>query len=119
MGRRDGSSIGVWDQDLPDDEWVVEFLRAIGSGELPQELIAATTPLVPVFRRGRPVWESELPLAALCAAWFPKLVVSGGHSVGFDAICDDLAERIRGHRLEIKGAGHESSSLDGRSMRRC
>jgi len=60
MGRRDGSSIGVWDQDLPDDEWVVEFLRAIGSGELPQELIAAATPLVPVFRRGPPIWESEL-----------------------------------------------------------
>lgn len=26
---------------------------------------------------------------------------------GFDAICDDLAERIRGSRMVVKGAGHE------------
>jgi hypothetical protein len=43
----------------------------------------------------------------LAAASFPKLVVSGGHNVGFETICDDLAARIRGHRLEIAGGGHE------------
>ena len=40
-------------------------------------------------------------------ATFPKLVVSGGHSAGFDAICDDLAERIEASRMTIAGAGHE------------
>ena len=63
-------------------------------------------PLVPVFRRGRPIWCSDLPLAELAAARFPKLVVSGGHSAGFDAICDDLAERIGASRV-VEGAGHE------------
>ena len=74
---------------------------------LPRELIAAAVPLVPLFRRGRPMWERELPLAELASAWFPKLVVSGGHSAGFDAICDDLAERIGGSRTVVEGAGHE------------
>ena len=64
-------------------------------------------PLVPVLRRGRPIWDPELPLAALASAAFPKLVVSGGHSAGFDAICDDLAERIGASRMVVEGAGHE------------
>ena len=50
---------------------------------------------------------AELPLAALASAAFPKLVVSGGHSAGFDAICDELAERIGASRMVIEGAGHE------------
>jgi pimeloyl-ACP methyl ester carboxylesterase len=99
----------LWDQDLPDEEWVVRFLRIVGSDPdvLSPELLAAAVPLVPVFRRGRPIWEGELPLGALAAAAFPKLVVSGGHSAGFDAICDELAERIGASRVAIEGAGHE------------
>jgi pimeloyl-ACP methyl ester carboxylesterase len=99
----------LWDQDLPDDEWVVRFLRAVGSNPdaLPRELIDAAVPLVPVCRRGRPPWESELPFTQLVSAAFPKLVVSGGHSAGFDAICDDIAERMGASRMVISGAGHE------------
>lgn len=99
----------LWDQDLPDEDWVVRFLKAVGSDPdaLPPELIAAAVPLVPVLRRGRPIWEPELPLAELASATFPKLVVSGGHSAGFDAICDDLAERIGASRIVVEGAGHE------------
>ena len=50
---------------------------------------------------------SRLPLAELASAAFPKLVVSGGHSAGFDAMCDDLAERIGASRMVVEGAGHE------------
>ena len=46
-------------------------------------------------------------MAELAAASFPKLVVSGGHSAAFDAMCDVLAERIGGERAVIEGAGHE------------
>jgi pimeloyl-ACP methyl ester carboxylesterase len=100
---------GMWDLDLPDEEWVVRFLKAVGSNpdEFPPEFLAAAVPLVPVLRRGRPPWSPELPLAELAAAAFPKLVVSGGHSTGFDAICDDLAERIGASRAVVEGAGHE------------
>ena len=99
----------LWDQQIPDKEWVIRFLEIVGSdpGALPPELIADAVSLVPVFRHGRPIWEPELPLAALAKAVFPKLVVSGGHSAGFDAICDELAERICASRMVIEGAGHE------------
>lgn len=99
----------LWDQKAPDEEWVIRFLEIVGSdpSTLPPELIAATVPLVPVFRRGRPIWEAEPPLGKLASAPFPKLVISGGHSAGFDAICDDLAQRIRASRMVLEGAGHE------------
>jgi pimeloyl-ACP methyl ester carboxylesterase len=98
-----------WDLDLPDEEWVVGFLKAVGSDpdEFGPEFLEAALPLVPVLRGGPPLWEADLPLAELAAATFPKLVVSGGHSAGFDAICDDVAERIGAERAVIAGAGHE------------
>ena len=99
----------LWDRDLPDEDWAVCFLEAVGSAPdaLSSELIAAAVPLVPVVRRGRPIWDAELPLAELRSAAFPKLVVSGGHSAGFDAICDDLAGQIGASRTVVAGAGHE------------
>ena len=99
----------IWDQDLPDEPWVIRFLEAVGSepDSLSPELIASAVTLAPVLRHGRPPWEAELPFAQLATAAFPKLVVSGGHSAGFDAICDDLAEQIDGSRMVVAGAGHE------------
>jgi pimeloyl-ACP methyl ester carboxylesterase len=105
----------LWDQDLPDEEWVVRFLRIVGSDPdaLSPELVAAAVPLAPVLRRGRPIWEPELPLGTLASAAFPKLVVSGGHSAGLNAICNDLAERIGASRMVIEGAGHEIQFTGG------
>ena len=100
----------VWDaEDLDDLEWVVGFLKTVGSDpdEFPPEFLEAARPLVPVVRNARPIWTPDLPLAELAAAPFPKLVVSGGHSAGFDAICDDLAVRIGAARAVAEGAGHE------------
>jgi pimeloyl-ACP methyl ester carboxylesterase len=99
----------IWDRDLGDKEWLVGFLEAVGSDpdELPPELLDAALPLVSVARKGRPAWDADLPLAELAAARYPKLVVSGGHQDGFEAICDDLAERIGASRLVVEGAGHE------------
>lgn len=99
----------LWDQDLPDEHWVVRFLELVGSDSdaLTPELVAAAVRLVPVFRRGRPMWYSDLPLADLANTSFPKLVVSGGHSAGFDAICDELAQLIGASRAVAAGAGHE------------
>jgi pimeloyl-ACP methyl ester carboxylesterase len=99
----------MWERDLPDEEWVVGFLEAVGSdpGQLSPELLAEAVELVPVFRRGRPFYDFEVPVADLGAAVYPKLVVSGGHSAGFEAMCDDLARRIGASRTVIEGAGHE------------
>jgi len=109
-GRSLASQVrSTWDSDLPDAEWVVGFLEAVGSDpdEFPPEFLGAALPLVPVLRRGRPIWHADLPLDDLAAAAFPKTVVSGGHSAGFDAVCDDLAVRIGASRSVVAGAGHE------------
>jgi pimeloyl-ACP methyl ester carboxylesterase len=99
----------VWHEPLPDDEWVGRFLRTVGTDPetLPPEVAAALVRLTPVVRRGRPPWQAELPLATVAAATFPKLVVSGGHSPGFEGLCDDLAAQIGASRAVIAGAGHE------------
>ncbi|HEX2048601.1 MAG TPA: alpha/beta fold hydrolase [Acidimicrobiales bacterium] len=99
----------LWSQDVPDEEWVVGFLKAVGSDpdQFPPEFLAAALPLVPVLRQGRPIWYPDLPLGELAQAPFPKLVVSGGHSAGFDAICDELAAGIGAVRNVVEGAGHE------------
>jgi pimeloyl-ACP methyl ester carboxylesterase len=97
----------LWYEDLPDDEWVGRFLTAVGSGEIPAELLAAAVELVPVFRHGRPFFDFELPAAELAAAPFPKLVVSGGHHAGFDRMCATLASEIGAAHAVVEGAGHE------------
>ena len=71
------------------------------------------SPLPPQLEQGartliveRGPWEAEIPLDALAAAPFPKLVVSGGHHAGFDAVCDVLVERLGAERLVLPGYGH-------------
>lgn len=51
-------------------------------------------------------WEARIPLDALRAAPFPKLVVSGGHQVAFDAVCDVLEQRLAAERAVLSGHGH-------------
>lgn len=99
----------IWESDLADAEWVVEFLVAVGSdpGEFPADFLETAAALVPAFRRGRPFLEADLPFDQLAAATFPKLVVSGGHHRGFEAMSDDLAARIGASRAVVVGAGHE------------
>lgn len=99
----------LWAEDLPDEQWLGRFLSAVGTDPttLPSEVVSALVPLVPLLRHGRAPWDADLPLAELASAPFPKLVVSGGHSRAFDAMCDDLAARIGASREVIAGAGHE------------
>ena len=99
----------MWHAPVPDDRWVVTFLQTRGSDPdaFPPEFLDAALPLVPALRRGRPMWSPDLPLAELRAAPFPKLVVSGGHSAGYDAVCDELADAIGASRDVVTGAGHE------------
>jgi pimeloyl-ACP methyl ester carboxylesterase len=61
---------------------------------------------VSLLMRERPPWEAELPIDALAAAPFPKLVVSGGHSAVFETVCDALATRIGAQRERLPGRGH-------------
>jgi len=83
------------------------FLSAVGStfdppSPLPPELEQTARTLQ--VERGP--WEADVPLEALAAARFPKLVVSGAHNPAFEAICDRLEERLPAVRLVLPGYGH-------------
>ena len=84
-----------------------QFLRAVGSEFEPP------SPLPPELEQGayalaveRGPWEAEIPLAALAAARFPKLVVSGAHHGAFDTICDVLERELSAERAVLPGYGH-------------
>ena len=55
--------------------------------------------------------EAEIPFAALRAAPFPKLVVSGAHHPAFDAVCDVVERGLRAERIVLPGAGHSVQRL--------
>ena len=116
LGQTDPAARGLlaelrakWDEEVDDEQWVVSFLKAVGSDpdEFPPDFLAAALPLVPVIRNGRAMFTADLPLDELAQATFPKLVVSGGHSAAFEAVCDDVANRIGASRAIAEGAGHE------------
>lgn len=89
----------------------LEFLRAFRGGvgsshatppDLTGELLQGTRLLM----CERPPWEADPPLEQLGSAAFPKLVISGGHSPVFEAVCDTVASRIHAQRVVIPGRGH-------------
>lgn len=99
----------MWDDDVSDREWLLHFLEVVGtdSDELPPGVVEAIESFVPLVRRSRPPWDGELPIDDLASAPFPVLVVSGGHTDGFEAMSDELATRIGATRAVVAGAGHE------------
>ena len=58
-------------------------------------------------------WEADPPLGLLGAAQYSKLVVSGGWSPAFDAVCDVLEERLGAERAVVPGAGHNPQLAPG------
>jgi pimeloyl-ACP methyl ester carboxylesterase len=87
------------------------FLRFFRSGagssrETPAELSDDLRRGAELAMRERPAWEAEIPFDALADAGFPVLAISGGHSPVFEAICDNIAERLGGERATIAGKGH-------------
>lgn len=89
----------------------LEFVRMFRFGansarETPSELPEPLRRGAKLAMRERPPWEGEVPLERLAAAAIPALVVSGGHSSVFEAVCDRLAEALGAERATIEGKGH-------------
>src|SRR5207302_4942798 len=89
----------------------LQFLLAFRGGvcstnETPDELDAELLHGVRLLMRERPPWEAQPPLAALGDAPFPKLVISGGHSAVFEAVCDAVAGAMGARRAVIAGRRH-------------
>jgi pimeloyl-ACP methyl ester carboxylesterase len=92
---------------IPSEEFLRLFRGGAGSAfqtpeQLPEELMHG----VELLKRERPSWEAEIPLQRLASADFPVLVLSGGHSAAFEAVCDALAEALSAERAVIAGRGH-------------
>jgi pimeloyl-ACP methyl ester carboxylesterase len=106
----------LWPTDLPPEEFLRRFVETIGAlgpynapSPLPPEMEAS----VRAMMVERAPWEAEIPFDALAAAPFPKLVVSGAHNAAFDAICDELEERLGAERAVLPGAGHSIPRAPG------
>jgi pimeloyl-ACP methyl ester carboxylesterase len=89
----------------------LEFLRwfrgGVGStNETPDQLTGELLAGARLLMRERPAWEADPPLQQLSEAAFPTLVISGGHSPVFEAVCDTVASRLGARRAVIEGRGH-------------
>lgn len=90
------------------------FLALVGTrAQLPDPLPPELEQSIRATMAERMPWEAEIPLDSLAAAEFPKLVVSGGHSAAFDAVCDVLEERLPAERAVLPGAGHGLARAPG------
>jgi pimeloyl-ACP methyl ester carboxylesterase len=88
-------------------EFLLAFRGGVGSThQTPPELSDELLDGARLLMRERPPWEADPPLGALRTAPFAKLVISGGHSHVFEAVCDAVAERIGAQRAVIPGRGH-------------
>ena len=95
-----------------------DFLLAFRGGagvtrDTPESLEGALLRGAELLMRERPPWEAEPDWQTLSAARFPKLVVSGGHSEVFEAVCDAVAERIGATRATLTGRGHTIPATAG------
>jgi pimeloyl-ACP methyl ester carboxylesterase len=105
-------SIRLW-RDGPRDPaaFLRAFLEAVGSslpsGDFSPALLQGARTLM--VERGP--WEAEIPFEALASAPFPTLVVSGGHSAAFDAVCNVIEARLGAERAVLPGAGHSVQRL--------
>lgn len=103
----DGAALYTSGATSDPERFLRRFLEAVGSRFEPP------TPLPPDLAQGaqaltveRGPWEAEIPLDALAATSFPKLVVSGAHHPAFDAICDVLERELGAERAVLPGYGH-------------
>ena len=101
-------------ESIPAEDFLRLFRGGAGSAfgtpdELPEGLLRG----VELLKRERPPWEADVPLERLAAADFPILVLSGGHSPAFEAVCDALADALSADREVIAGRGHTVPSTGG------
>ncbi len=92
-------------------EFLRGFLALVGSSTPPGELTPELLQGARTLMVERPPSEAVIPFDELARAPFPKLVVSGGHSAAFEALCDVLEERLGAERAVLRGAGHSVQRL--------
>ena len=100
-------------RDVHEPRAFIEAFGKIINGPGAPSPVPIPDPLPPDVRQGtlttmagRNPNEADIPLDALRGTPFPKLVISGGHSSVFEAICDVLQHELSAERAIIRGVGH-------------
>jgi pimeloyl-ACP methyl ester carboxylesterase len=101
----------IWQETTDPAAFLRTFLEGVGASVPPGEFSLALLQGARTLMVERHPWEAEIPLDALAAAPFPKLVVSGAHSEPFDIVCDVLEQRLEAERAVLPGAGHSVQRL--------
>jgi len=92
-------------------EFLRGFLSLVGSSTPPGNFTPELLQGARTLMVERPPSEAVIPLDELARAPFPKLVVSGGHSTAFEALCDVLEDGLGAERAVLPGAGHSVQRL--------
>ena len=92
-------------------EFLRGFLVLVGSSTPPGNFTPELLQGARTLMVERSPAEAVIPFDELAATTFPKLVVSGGHSPAFEAVCDVLDERLGAERAVLPGAGHSIQRL--------
>jgi pimeloyl-ACP methyl ester carboxylesterase len=92
-------------------EFLRGFLALVGSSIPPGNFTPDLLQGARTLMVERSPAEAVIPFDVLAAAPFPKLVVSGGHSPAFEAVCDVLEQRLNAERAVLPGAGHSVQRL--------
>ncbi|HEX6951169.1 MAG TPA: alpha/beta fold hydrolase [Gaiellaceae bacterium] len=92
-------------------EFLLGFLALVGSSTPPGNFTPELLQGARTLMVERSPAEAVIPFDELAATTFPKLVVSGGHSPAFEAVCDVLDERLDAERAVLPGAGHSIQRL--------
>jgi len=92
-------------------EFLRAFLTTVGSSTPPGNFTPELLQGARTLMVERYPWTAEPPLDELAATPFRKLVVSGGHSAAFDAVCDVLERKLGAQRAVLAGAGHSVQRL--------
>jgi pimeloyl-ACP methyl ester carboxylesterase len=102
----------LWEQGSHEPEAFLRgFLTAVNAPIPPGTFSPALLQGARTLMVERYPWTAEIPLDELATTPFPKLVVSGGHSEAFDAVCDVLEQRLGAQRAVLPGAGHSVQRL--------
>ena len=92
-------------------EFLRGFLGLVGSSTPPGNFTPELLQGARTLMVERPPSEAVIPFDELSSAPFPTLVVSGGHSAAFEALCDVLEKRLGAERAALPGAGHSIQRL--------
>lgn len=94
---------------IDEHAFLERFLGAVGEvGAIPPLLPPRLSRHTHALAHARPPWDATADLAAIAAARFPVLLISGAHDPGFDAVLDSIAAHVpRARSARIPG-GHNA-----------